>query len=176
MTERYLPTGAAPVLATRSAPVGASEHDGAAPEVTDRRSRPRLGEKVSEIALAAVLAVVSALFMVTCHRVTHDIAGVQVLTGLAAGMLMQFACCVLLLTTTGRRFGLVVLAVVWALVVLPFAGQGAGGSVLMPAALAGDTQLRSWAAQISGVLIPCLVLVVLWIGRMRTLVRARSSR
>lgn len=119
--------------------------------------------------MGALLGIVSALLMVTCHRLSLDVAGLELPIGLILGAVLQTACCVFLLASTGRRLGVVVLAVVWFLVALPFAGQSAGGGVLMPAAIGEEVQYQGWAVQILGIGIPLLALAACWVQRIRRL-------
>lgn len=149
-------------------PVGASPEPGPAEGTST-------GERVVQVVMAAVLAVVSALLMVTTHRQGVRVAGVALPTGLLLGAAFQLAASLFLLAATGRRLPLVVLAVLWCLVAMPFAGQSGGGSVLMPAELGGAVQPQGWIVQILGVAIPLVVLAVAWARQMRSLSRTSAD-
>lgn len=130
--------------------------------------------RAAQVIAAGVLGVISALLMVTTHRAQLDVAGVSLPIGLIIGGAFQLAASIFLVTATGRRLPLLVLTIVWGLVALPFAGRGAGGGILMPAAIGGVPQYSGWIVQGLGVLIPLLVLAALWILRIRRLTRERA--
>lgn len=174
--------GAAPTGVPSGAPVGAPEgsrgpdvrsavEPGAVePDGADTMSR------LAQVIAALVLAVVSVLLMVTTHRVTLGVGGVPLPAGLALGAAFQLAASIFLLASTGRRLPLVVLTVAWGALGMVFAGQSAGGGVLMPAVIGDRPQYSGWAVQILGTLIPLLVLAAAWLGRIRRIARARAGR
>ncbi|UYG16831.1 hypothetical protein BRM3_14715 [Brachybacterium huguangmaarense] len=134
-----------------------------------------LASRVAQVVAAIVLAAVSVLLMVTTHRTTAEVAGVDLPVGLVLGGAFQLAASVFLLAATGRRLPLVVLAFVWALLVIPFAGTGAGGGVLMPGSIAGRAQFSGWIVQFLGVGIPLVLAAIVWVRRIRRLTRARRG-
>lgn len=142
---------------------------GASAAVPDPSEGARVGDRVAQVVMALILAVVSALVMVMIHRQGVEALGSTWPTGLLLGGVIQLAASTFLLASTGRRLPLVVLAVAWSLVAMPFAGQSAGGSVLMPAELGGAVQYQGWIVQLLGIAIPLLVLAADWATRIRRL-------
>lgn len=128
--------------------------------------------RVLQVICALVLAVVSVLLMITLHRFTVVTGGVTIPLGLIMGGLFQLAASVFLLSATGRRMPLVVLAGAWAALAMVFAGSSAGGGVLMPGQIGGAVQYQGWIVQALGVGIPLVVLAAAWVARMRALLRA----
>ncbi len=134
-----------------------------------------LASRVAQVIAAIVLAAVSVLLMVTTHRTTAEVVGLELPVGLVLGGAFQLAASVFLLAATGRRLPLVVLAVGWALLVIPFAGTGAGGGVMMPGSIAGTAQYSGWIVQILGVGIPLVLAAVVWVRRIGRLTRGRRD-
>lgn len=124
--------------------------------------------------LTALLAVISVLLMVTVHRHTVELGGIDWPTGLLLGAAFQLAASLFVWATTGTRIALVVLAAVWGIAVMPLTGPGVGGGVLMPAVVGDQMQYSGYAVQLLGVGIPFAVLGVITVQRRRR--RARSSR
>lgn len=131
--------------------------------------------RVVQVIVALVIAAISVMLMVTTHRAAFDVLGVRLPVGLLLGGLFQLAASVFLVSATGRRLPLVVLAAAWGVFVMPLAGTSAGGGVLMPGVLAGVVQYQGWIVQALGVGIPLLVLAVLWVTRMRALGRGAQA-
>lgn len=119
-----------------------------------------------------ILAAISVLLLVTTHRLTVTVGGFGLPVGLLMGAVFQLAASLFLVASTGRRLPLIVLTAAWGTLVIPFAGNGAGGGVLMPGALGDQVQYQGWIVQLIGVGVPLAVLVVLWAVRMRRLLAA----
>lgn len=133
-----------------------------------------VANRAAQIIAALVLAAVSVLLMVTTHRTTIEAAGIALPVGLLLGGAFQLAASIFLLAATGRRLPLVVLALAWALLVMPFTGTSVGGGVIMPGAIASTVQYAGWVVQLLGIGIPLVLLAGLWLRRMRRLTRGRG--
>jgi hypothetical protein len=121
---------------------------------------------VGQVVLALILTVVSVLVLVPVHRLSLDVAGVAVPAGLVFAVLFQIVASVFLWASTGSRLPILLLGCLWGLAVIPFAGSGAGGGALLPAALGEQLQVSSYLIQGIGVLVPLLVaLVITLVGR-----------
>lgn len=129
-------------------------------------TRP-LRELIVGAVFSAVIAVISVLVMVTVHRHTVPLGGAHLPTGLLLGACFQIAASVLVWSVTGARASLVVLAAVWGLAVMPFAGRGAGGGILMPAVLGEQVQYSGVIVQLIGVGVPFAVLAVISLSARR---------
>lgn len=129
-----------------------------------------LAARLTQAAMAVVLAIVSVLLMVTLHRVELSVLGLHLPVGLLFGALFQVVTCVFLWAATGSRLPLLVLGCLWGLLATPFLGEGLGGGVLMPAMLGTEPQYSGWVVQGLGLVIPFLIAGLI------TLVRRRRSR
>jgi hypothetical protein len=117
--------------------------------------------RIGQLVLAVVVCAVSLFLLIPLHRVGIDLGGVQLPVGLAFGLVLQVVASVFLWAATGAYLPVIVLACLWGIGVMPFAGNGAGGGVLMPAALGDRLQLQGWVVQGIGVLVPFVVLLVI---------------
>jgi hypothetical protein len=129
-----------------------------------------IAARISQVICALVIGAVSVLLLVTLHRVQLSVLGLSLPIGLVIGAVFQFACSTFLWASTGARLPVVVLGCVWGLMVMPFAGRGAGGGVLMPAIIGEQTQYSGWIVQGIGVAVPFVFLGV------QLLVARRSAR
>lgn len=141
--------------------------------MTAPRSVPRW-DLLGGMLMTALIAVVSVLLMVTVHRHTVELGGIDWPTGLLLGAAFQLAASLFVWATTGTRIALVVLAAVWGLAVMPLTGPGVGGGVLMPAVVGDQMQYSGYAVQLLGVGIPFVVLAVITV--LRRLRRGRPAR
>ena len=116
-----------------------------------------LPSRVAQVVMGVVLTIVSVLLMITTHRMQLELLGIDLPAGLLFGALFQVVVTVFLYASTGSRLPLVVVGSLWALVAIPFLGNGAGGGVLMPAVIAGKAQYSGWIVQGLGLVIPFLV-------------------
>ena len=119
----------------------------------------------------ALIGVLAALVLVGMHRVSADIGGVSVPWGLLFGAVFMIVASVLLTAWFEAKLPLGMLAFVFALLALLFAGESPGGGVLMPAQIAGEKQWTGWAVQIIGVAIPLVAAGIVWVRQIRSLHR-----
>lgn len=129
-----------------------------------------LAGRLTQAAMAVVLAIVSVLLMITLHRVELPVAGLRLPVGLLFGALFQVVTSVFLWAATGSRLPLLVLGSLWGLLAMPFLGEGLGGGVLMPAMLGTEPQYSGWVVQGLGLVIPFLIAGLI------TLVRRARTR
>ncbi|MGO2192348.1 hypothetical protein ACT3SQ_16885 [Brachybacterium sp. AOP42-C2-15] len=129
-----------------------------------------LAARLTQAAMAVVLAIVSVLLMITLHRVELPVAGLRLPVGLLFGALFQVVTSVFLWAATGSRLPLLVLGSLWGLLAMPFLGEGLGGGVLMPAMLGTEPQYSGWVVQGLGLVIPFLIAGLI------TLVRRARTR
>jgi hypothetical protein len=116
--------------------------------------------RAGQLVLAVVLCAVSLFLLIPLHRFSIDLGGAHLPVGLLFALVFQVVVSVFLWAATGAYLPVIVLACLWGLGVMPFAGNGAGGGVLMPAALGDRIQLQGWVIQAIGVLVPFAVLLV----------------
>ncbi|MBM7500020.1 hypothetical protein JOD52_000860 [Brachybacterium muris] len=126
-----------------------------------------LAARMSQVALAIVIAVLSVVLLVTTHRVRLALGGVDLPAGLLFGTAFQVTACVFLYAATGSRLPLVVLGSLWGLLAMPFLGRGVGGGVLFPAVIGDQVQLSGWIVQGIGVLLPFAMALVITALRRR---------
>ena len=126
-----------------------------------------LAARMSHVALAIVIAVLSVVLLVTTHRVRLALGGVDLPAGLLFGTAFQVTACVFLYAATGSRLPLVVLGSLWGLLAMPFLGRGVGGGVLFPAVIGDQVQLSGWIVQGIGVLLPFAMALVITALRRR---------
>lgn len=126
-----------------------------------------LPSRVAQVVMGVVLTIVSVLLMITTHRMQLELLGIDLPAGLLFGALFQVVVTVFLYASTGSRLPLVVVGSLWALVAIPFLGNGAGGGVLMPAVIAGKAQYSGWIVQALGIGIPFLGVLAVTLGRRR---------
>ncbi|MCT1654529.1 hypothetical protein [Brachybacterium muris] len=126
-----------------------------------------LAARMSQVALAFVIAVLSVVLLVTTHRVRLALGGVDLPAGLLFGTAFQVTACVFLYAATGSRLPLVVLGSLWGLLAMPFLGRGVGGGVLFPAVIGDQVQLSGWIVQGIGVLLPFAMALVITALRRR---------
>lgn len=129
-----------------------------------------LAARLTQAAMAVVLAIVSVLLMITTHRVELTVLGLDLPVGLLFGALFQVVTCVFLWAATGSRLPLLVLGCLWGVLAMPFLGEGVGGGVMMPAMLGTEPQYSGWIVQGLGLVIPFLIAGLI------TLVRRSRSR
>lgn len=129
-----------------------------------------LAARLTQAAMAVVLAIVSVLLMITTHRVELSVLGPDLPVGLLFGALFQVVVNVFLWASTGSRLPLLVLGCLWGVLAMPFLGEGMGGGVLMPAMLGTEPQYSGWIVQGLGLVIPFLIAGLI------TLVRRFRSR
>lgn len=120
---------------------------------------PDLAARLMQCVLAGVLAAICVGFQVALHRWQLDAAGLVLPVGLVLGALLETVSCVLLVAVAGSRVPVAVLACAWGIMVMPFAGRGIGGGVLMPAVIEGQAQYSGWILQAVGVLVPVAVIL-----------------
>ncbi|MFC0675774.1 hypothetical protein [Brachybacterium hainanense] len=128
---------------------------------------PDAAGRIMQCVLAGVIALISVGLMVSLHRLSIDVLGLALPLGLVLGGLFQTVASIFLLAVTGSRLPVLVLACVWGIAVMPLAGAGAGGGVLMPAVIGGRMQVSGWIVQGLGVLIPFLVALAVTLLRRR---------
>ncbi|WP_232820367.1 hypothetical protein [Brachybacterium sp. YJGR34] len=124
-----------------------------------------LGTRLTQVAMAVVLTLISAPLMLTTHRLRIEVLGLDLPAGLLFGALFQVLVCVFLYAATGSRLPLVVLGALWGLVASPFLGRGAGGGVMLPAVIDEQVQYAGWIVQVLGVGIPFLVAAAITVAR-----------
>lgn len=129
-----------------------------------------LAARLTQAAMAVVLAIVSVLLMITTHRVELPVGGLHLPVGLLFGALFQVVASVFLWAATGSRLPLLVLGSLWGVLAMPFLGEGMGGGVMMPAMLGTEPQYSGWVVQGLGLVIPFLIAGLI------TLVRRSRSR
>ena len=129
-----------------------------------------MAARLTQAAMAVVLAIISVLLLITTHRVELGLFGVQLPAGLVFGAVFQVVACVFLWSATGSRMPLVVLGSLWGLLATPFLGRGVGGGVLLPAEIAEQPQYSGWIVQILGIGIPFAIAALI------TLVRISRAR
>ncbi|WP_299299776.1 hypothetical protein [uncultured Brachybacterium sp.] len=129
-----------------------------------------LAARLTQAAMAVVLAIVSVLLMISTHRVELPAAGLHLPAGLLFGALFQVVASVFLWAATGSRLPLLVLGSLWGVLAMPFLGEGMGGGVMMPAMLGTEPQYSGWVVQGLGLVIPFLIAGLI------TLVRRSRSR
>lgn len=130
--------------------------------------------RITQVAMAIVLAVISVVLMISTHRVQVELLGVDWSVGLLFGAAFQVVTCVFLYAATGSRFPLLVLGSLWGILAMPLLGRGAGGGVLMPAVIGEQTQYSGWVVQGLGLAIPFAVAGLLTVSRLRRPRRLRS--
>lgn len=157
---------AEPSSASRPADGGESAAPHPPFDTTSRSAR------ISQVISALVVAVVSVIVMVPTHRLSIDLGGLALPVGLLFGALFQTVASVFLWASTGSRLPVVLLACAWGLLVMPLAGTGPGGGVLMPAMLGDQMQYSGWIVQALGVFIPFIVCAVVTVQRLRRVPRA----
>lgn len=135
-----------------------------------RADTTSLAARLTQAAMAVVLAIVSVLLMITTHRVELPVGGLHLPVGLLFGALFQVVASVFLWAATGSRLPLLVLGSLWGVLAMPFLGEGVGGGVMMPAMLGTEPQYSGWVVQGLGLVIPFLVAGLI------TLVRRSRSR
>ncbi|PWH07061.1 hypothetical protein DEO23_07825 [Brachybacterium endophyticum] len=117
-----------------------------------------IAARISQVLSALVVAVISVLLLVTMHRLQWDVLGIGLPVGLLFGAVFQAVCSLFLWASTGSRLPVLVLGCIWGLMVMPLAGNGAGGGVLMPAVLGRQPQYSGWIIQGIGVAVPFVFL------------------
>lgn len=133
-----------------------------------------LGARITQAVMALVLAVVSVLLLLTAHRLRIDVWGIGLPVGLLFGAAFQVVISLFLWASTGARLPLLVLGSLWGVLALPFLGEGAGGGVLLPAALGDQVQYAGWIVQAIGLGIPFAVAGAITLaGRSRSRSRGR---
>lgn len=124
--------------------------------------------RVAQVALGALLSVISVVLLVPMHRLELDLLGIDLPVGLVFGFVFQLVASIFAYSSTGSRLPLVILGALWGLLVMPFAGRGIGGGVLMPAEMGEQTQYSGLLLQAIGVLTPFAVAgVITLIARKR---------
>ena len=126
-----------------------------------------LGARIGQAAMAVVLTLVSVPLLLTIHRVELDVLGAKLPLGLLFGAVFQIVVSLFLWASTGSRLPVLVLGALWGLAAAPFLGRGAGGGVLLPAEIAGETQISGWIVQGIGILVPFLVALVVTLAPLR---------
>lgn len=126
-----------------------------------------LAARMSQVALAVVIAILSVVLLVTTHRLRLALGGVDLPVGLLFGTAFQVTACVFLYAATGSRLPLVVVGSLWGLLAMPFLGRGVGGGVLFPAVIGDQVQLSGWVVQGIGVLLPFAMALVITALRRR---------
>lgn len=129
-----------------------------------------MAARLTQAAMAVVLAIISVLLLITTHRVELGLFGVQLPAGLVFGAVFQVVACVFLWSATGSLMPLVVLGSLWGLLATPFLGRGVGGGVLLPAQIAEQPQYSGWIVQLLGIGIPFAIAALI------TLVRISRAR
>ncbi|EWS80709.1 hypothetical protein [Brachybacterium phenoliresistens] len=127
-----------------------------------------MAARIMQCVLAGVLAAISVGLLVSLHRLQVDVGVVRIPAGLLLGVLFQGAASIFLISVTGSRLPAAVLAAAWGIMVMPFAGRGAGGGVLMPAVIAEQAQYAGWIVQGIGVLVPFAVIAGETVRRRRS--------
>lgn len=110
------------------------------------------------VVVSAIVAVLSVMFMVTVHRHELGVGPYELPTGMIMAVTFQIAASIFVWATSGTRSSMIVLASVWGIAMLPFAGRGRGGGVLMPAVVEDQPQYSGVLLQLLGVAIPFIVL------------------
>lgn len=126
-----------------------------------------LAARMSQVALAVVIAILSVVLLVTTHRLRLALGWVDLPVGLLFGTAFQVTACVFLYAATGSRLPLVVVGSLWGLLAMPFLGRGVGGGVLFPAVIGDQVQLSGWIVQGIGVLLPFAMALVITALRRR---------
>lgn len=125
--------------------------------------------RLTQAAMAVVLAVISVVLMISTHRVQVELLGVDWPVGLLFGAAFQVVTCVFLYAATGSRLPLLVLGSLWGILAMPMMGRGVGGGVLMPAVIGDQAQYSGWAVQGLGLAIPFAVAGLITVSRLRRL-------
>ncbi len=130
-----------------------------------------MSSRLIQLLAGAVLGALTAFVLVGMHRVSADIGGVSIPWGLLFGAVFMAVASILLTAWFEAKLPLGILALVFAMLALMFAGQSPGGGVLMPAQVAGQVQWTGWAVQLIGVLIPLAAAGLVWMRQIRALHR-----
>ncbi|MGP9537640.1 hypothetical protein ACT3SP_06485 [Brachybacterium sp. AOP43-C2-M15] len=126
-----------------------------------------IGSRLSQAAMAVVLAVISVMLLLTTHRLEAGLLGVDLPVGLLFGAALQVVICLFLWAATGSRFPLLVLGCLWGVLAVPFLGEGVGGGVLLPAALGDQVQYSGWIVQGIGLVVPFAAAAAITLARRR---------
>lgn len=132
-----------------------------------------LATRIGQVAMAIVPALLLVALMTAVHRLRVELGGFELPAGLLFGAAYQVVTCVFLYAVTGSRLPLVALGALWGMLVMPLAGRGAGGGVLMPAVIGEQAQYSGWILQGIGVFVPFLVAAAITLLRRR---RSHSQR
>ena len=130
---------------------------------------------VGHAAFAVLPTVLSVLVLVTTHRFRLELLGVGLPAGLLLGAVYQVGACMVLWGGAGSRLPLLVSGALWGVLATPFLARGAGGGVLLPAAIGDQAQYSGWIVQGLGMGIPFLAAALLSLPAVRRLSVARTA-